>query len=168
MKRKWMITGVGVGAAAALVLALAGRGGFSLPSKHRTVSFAPPATGGSAAARRSRDAAHRRRPDGEAGATALAATSSAPSTAPVTERGVALAQRMRDDICRCETRECWHRASATFKGTIGLAVPTNEEETEVIEAAMREMGACIKRIGAAEAQAAAAREAAAGEAPEGG
>lgn len=167
MTRRWMITGVGVGAAVALILALAGRGGDPRPPQTVTVSFAPPATGGSAAARRSRAAAPRPRPAGEAEATELAATSSAPSTEPVVERGVALALRIRDDVCRCETRECWLRTSATFKDTVGLAVSKVAEESKVIDAAMRETTACIKRIGAAEAQAAAALEATRA-APEGG
>ncbi|WP_437589883.1 hypothetical protein [Sorangium sp. So ce1000] len=153
MTRRWMITGVG--AAVALILALAGQNGYLRPPKTVTVSLAPPA------------AAPRPRPAGQAEATALAATSSAPSTEPVVERGVALALRMRDDICRCETRECWHRVGATFKGIGGFAVSKLPEESKVIDAARRETTACINRISAAEARAAAALEAAPA-APEGG
>ncbi|WP_437991837.1 hypothetical protein [Sorangium sp. So ce145] len=155
MTRRWMITGVGVGAAVALILALAGRGGDFRPPKTVTVSFGPPA------------AAPRPRPAGEAEATELAATSSAPSTEPVVERGVALALRIRDDICRCETRECWRRTGATFRGTGGRAVSKIPEESKVIEAARRETNACIKRISMAEDRAAAALEAT-HDAPEGG
>ncbi|WP_437721286.1 hypothetical protein [Sorangium sp. So ce861] len=89
------------------------------------------------------------------------------STEPVAERGVALALRIRDDICRCETRECWHRTSATYKGKSGLTLPKTPEETEVFKAAMAELAGCIKRIDAEETRARAAREAAL-DAPEGG
>ncbi|WP_437649800.1 hypothetical protein [Sorangium sp. So ce362] len=174
MTRRRMITGVsvGVGAAVALILALAGRGGAPPPRQTHTVSFAPPATGGGAAARRSTAATPRPRPAGEVEATEIEATSSAPSTEPVStepvvERGVALALRIRDDICRCETRECWSRTNAIYKGKIGLALPKTPEETKVFKAAMAELSDCVKRIDAEDTRARAEREATL-DAPEGG
>ncbi|WP_437294783.1 hypothetical protein [Sorangium sp. So ce426] len=169
MTRRRMITGVsvGVGAAVALILALAGRGGAPPPRQTHTVSFAPPTTGGGTAARRSTAAAPRPRPAGEVEATEIEATSSAPSTEPVVERGVALAQRMRDDICRCETRECWYRTAAIYKGKSGRTHPKTPEEARVVKAVMDELSECIKRIIVEEARASAEREATL-DAPEGG
>lgn len=73
-----------------------------------------------------------------------------PPPAVKAETGAALALAFRDSICGCDTRACWLEASKAYRSSVGRAVPRSVEEGQIIDAALRETTACIKRIHAAE------------------
>jgi hypothetical protein len=143
MKRRTLGMMVGAGACAALLAWMGARGASPLRlhgPADASDKVATMADGGAVAAP----------PPAVAAPLPRARQAEDPLPAVKTEIGAALALEFRDSICGCETRACWLEASKAYRSSVGRAVPRSAEEGQIIDAALRETTACIKRIHAAE------------------